>query len=430
MVKNQLFKLFPAFKAKNYRYYFIGQLISQIGSWLQIVAQGWLVLTLTNSAFLVGLVAAASTLPSFLFSLIGGVIVDRFDKTKLIIITQSLSMILAIALGVLTIFNLVTVWQIILLAFLLGIVNAIDMPARQAYVSELVEKEYIASAVALNAAIYNGGRVVGPSLAGLLIAWVNLGGAFIINGLTFIAAIIAQLFIIPILHKKPDIHPHPVTAIKEGLRYTWDHPYVRSLIILTAIVSIFGWSYMTILPVIAKNTFGVDASGLGYLFAATGAGAILATVVVSSYSNKFSPYVFIVGGIFMFAISLIAFSFVTTLIPAYIFLFFVGFGLLIAFSVINTQIQHSADHDFKGRVISVYLLMFVGLFPFGNFEIGFAAEHLGAQEALRIGGIIVLITIITFYFLRTKIKEAHENYLTMKEVDEGIGRVVRSSIEP
>lgn len=414
--KNFLLRIFPAMEVKNYRYYFVGQLISQIGTWLQIVAQGWLVLQLTKSPFLIGLVAAAATLPSLLFSLFGGVLVDRFDKKKLIIITQASSMVLATILGAMTILGTINVWQIIVLSFLLGVVNAVDMPARQAFVSEMVEKDKVPSAVALNAGIFNAARVVGPSVAGILIALVGVGGAFLLNAASYIAAIIVQFLIVPIVHKKPK-HSHPIKAIKEGLSYTWTHPVIKALIMLTAIVSIFGWSYTTLIPYMAETIFHQGAAGLGYLYAAAGLGALLAALLVSALAHKFSPNLFIIGGNIIFAVSLIAFSFVSNLYLAYFFLFLEGFGLLCAFAVINAQLQHLVEPHFKGRVLSVYLLTFVGFFPIGNFQIGLLSEHLGPQMAIRIGAVIVLLAAIVFFFAKGRVTRAHEEYISDKIID-------------
>lgn len=426
-MKKNIIKLFPALENKNYQYYFVGQLISQIGTWLQIVAQGWLVLTLTKSPFLLGVVAASGTLPSLLFSLFGGVIVDRFDKRKLIIVTNAASMFLALLLGVMTLLKIIDVTMIIILSFLLGVVNAVDMPARQAFVSEMVEHKYVPSAIALNASIYNAARVIGPSVAGLLIALVGIGGAFILNGLSYIAAVAVQFLIIPLVISQNIKHEHPLKALKEGVVYTWAHPVVRSLILLTAIVSIFGWSYTTVLPLIAEKVFGMGAAGLGYLFAASGIGALAATFFVSSSGQKYRTALFINGGLVIFALAMIVFSFTENIWLSYISLFFSGFGLLSTFSVINAKIQHLVEPQFRGRVISIYLLMFVGLFPLGNIEVGFLSELTTPQVAIRIGAVIVLLASIIGYLLIGKIKESHEEYLTRMEVDEGIREVIADS---
>jgi len=418
-------QLFPAFQSKNYRYYFLGQLVSQIGTWLQIVAQGWLVLTLTDSPVLIGAVAASLTLPSLLFSLFGGVIVDRFDKQKLIIFTNTGSMILAGLLGILTLIGVIEIWHIIVLSFLLGTINAIDMPARQAFVSEMVEKDKLASAIALNASIYNSARVIGPSVAGILIGVIGVGGAFLFNAITYIAAIAVQFVIVPMLHPRPT-PKHPLEEIRQGIVYTAGHPIIRSLIMLTAVVSIFGWSYTTILPLIAKNVYGQDATGLGYLFAAAGAGAVSATFFVSAYASRFKSSYFINGGIIIFAVAMIGFSYASDILIAYIALFFSGFGLLSAFSVINARIQHLVEPHVRGRVMSIYLLMFVGLFPVGNLQIGFLSELVGAQEAIRIGAVVVLIASIVGFLLKGRIIESHKEYVTKTELSRATNDVSTS----
>ena len=423
---NMILRAFPAFGSKNYRYYFLGQLISQIGSWLQIVAEGWLVLTLTNSVFMIGLVAACATLPSLLFSLFGGVIVDRFDKKKLMYVTQSCALVLALSVGTLTLLHLINVWEIAVFAFLLGAVSAIDNPARQAFVYEMVGPEKMSSAIALNSGMFNTARVIGPSLAGILIALIGVGGAYIVNATSYIAALIALYSIIPIMHKERE-NIHPIQAIKEGVSYTWSHPVIRSLIILTGVVSIFGWSYSTLMPYIARNIFHEGAAGLGYLYAAAGLGAVVATIFVSTFSEKINSLWFIIGGNTLFALSVIGFSFTNSVVPAYFFLFFSGVGLLAEFAVINARIQHLVENKFRGRVLSVYLLVFIGLFPVGNFQVGYFSEHLGVHVAVRIGAIIVLVAGVIGFFLRSKVASAQLEYLNKKEAIGGTREVMMDS---
>ena len=400
---------FPAFKSRNYRLYFSGQLISLTGTWLQIVAEGWLVLQLTNSAFWVGAVAAVATLPSLLFSLFGGVIVDRFPKKKILYFTQSSSMILALIYGLLTVFGFINVPLIMILGFLLGCVTAIDSPARQAYVIELVGRDYLTSAIALNAGMFNTARVIGPSIAGILIALVGSGGAFLLNSLSYIAVLIAlsQIKTIDLVQQN---HLHPLKAIKEGLVYAYKHPIIKNLLIFMSVISIFGWSYTTMLSVIAKNIFHVDAAGFGYLFAATGFGALTATAIVSAFSQKVSRNVFIFGGNILFTLSLIIFTFVKSYYLALPILFFTGLGLLLQFTTISTTIQHSVDNNIRGRVMSIYSLVFIGFGPIGNFQIGFLAEHLGPEIAIRVGAIIVFLFGIYLFTQRNRIEKAHKIY--------------------
>ena len=402
--KLHIFRIFPALQIRNYQLYFFGQLISLIGTWFQIVAQSWLVLQLTNSAFMVGLVAAIGALPILLFALFGGVIVDHFPKKTIIIITQAASMILAFILGTLTLLKIISIPEIIFLAFCLGVVNAIDYPARQAFVIEMVGKEVLASAVALNSGVFNAARVIGPSIAGLIIAFVGTGSAFILNGISFIAVIIALIFIQtkPTFSKK---NLHPIKAIKQSVAYAYAHPVIRSLLIFVAVVSIFGWSYMTILPFVAKNIFYLDAAGLGYLYSAIGLGALMATTLVSALSKNISPMIFIFGGNIIFAISLILFTFITYIPIVLLLLMFTGLGLIAQFSMINTTLQHTVSDEMRGRVMSLYVLMFSGLAPIGNFQIGLLAEKFGSEIAIRIGAIIVFIYGIYLMMQKNKIKE-------------------------
>ncbi|MBI2330190.1 MFS transporter [Candidatus Daviesbacteria bacterium] len=395
----KVFAVFPALQGRNYRLYFIGQLISMTGTWLQVVAQGWLVLKLTNSAFLIGLVAAVAALPTLFFSLFGGVVVDRFPKRKILIFTQGSSMVLAFILGLLAIFNIITLWEIMLLAFLLGLVTALDAPARQAFAVEMVGKQDLHSAISLNAGIFNGARVIGPSIAGFLIAIVGVGGAFIINGLSYIAVIIA-LLLMKVGSVTYQTHPNPLLAIKEGISYSLKHPIIRLFLIFTAVSSVFGWSYTTIMPYIAEHTFGLDAAGLGYLYAASGIGALAATFVVSGFAKKVNSLVFIVGGNTLFALGAILFSLTSNFYPALVFLFISGFGLLLQFAMMNTVIQSVVEDKYRGRVLSIYTLMFFGFAPLGNLQIGFFAEHFGTSFAIQLGAIITFLFGVLVYLNR------------------------------
>lgn len=385
-----------------------------IGTWLQIVAQGWLVLQLSNSAFMIGLVAALATAPALLFSLFGGVVVDRFPKKKLLFITQSLAMTFALTLGTLTLFNLITIPLICILAFCLGTVNAIDAPARQAFVSQLVTKDQLASAIALNSAVFNSGRVIGPGLAGILIAITGTGGAFIFNGLSYLAIIIALNFLKIEEHTvKSDLKP--IRAIREGLRYAYDHPVIRTLLILTGLNSIFAWSYSTIMPLIAREVFHTDAGGLGYLYTATGLGSLLATFLVGAYSKRLSALYFIVGGNTVFSLSLILFAHTSSLPVAMCLLFFTGLGLLCQSATMNTIIQGMVRNEFRGRVMSLYVLMFLGFAPLGNFLIGWLTDHLGIATAITINAIIIFIVGMILLGHKKNIAQAYRNYREIRE---------------
>ncbi|HVZ12798.1 MAG TPA: MFS transporter [Patescibacteria group bacterium] len=417
-MKDTVIRVFPAFRSRNFRLYFLGQSISLIGTWLQVVAEGWLVLTFTKSPFIIGFIAALATLPTLFFSLFGGVIVDHFSKRKILLFTQSASMILALIYGAMTVLKIINLTEIGILAFLLGVVNALDLPGRQAFTNEMVEKKDLSSAIAVNAGTFNGARVVGPSIAGILIGILGTGGAFIVNGLSYIAAIIALLSI-KVEEPAPKAFDNPIKSIKEGLDYSFSNPKIRSLLLFTSVVAIFGWSYTTLLPLIAQTTFHADATGLGYIFAAVGVGAVCAMVILSYYGKKIDHLKFIIFGNTLFTISLFAFTFVDKIIPAYILLFLSGFGLLLTFPTINTTLQHMVEDKIRGRVLSIYVVMFVGFFPIGNFEIGAVSEHFGPQNAIRIGMVVVFIAGLILYLARNKVEAQHKEYIEAASFNEG-----------
>ena len=400
---------FPALKYKNYRLYFVGQLVSFIGSWLQNVAQGWLVWQLSQSAFWVGTIAALNHIPILLFALFGGVIVDRVNRKKLIMLTQIAFMLLAFILGILTITKTVTIWHIALISFLTGIVVALDNPARQSFVVDIVGKEDLHSAVALNSSVFNGARIIGPAAAGVLIAIVGTGGAFIINGVSFLAVIFALLSMN--ISIKKDTRPiHPLKAIKEGIVYAWNHPVIKLLLCFAAVNSIFGWSYATIMPVIARQMLNQDAGGLGLLYTASGIGALVASVIVSIYGKKINKIFFILGGNMLFTFAIFSFSFTNSLISALPFLILAGFILLIQFSTVNTALQGMVEDKLRGRIMSLYTLVFIGLSPLGSLQVGFLADSFGPGFAIRFGAFIVFLTGIALFMFKDKIRKDYSNY--------------------
>ena len=401
---------FPALQSRNYRFYFAGQFISLVGMWLQIVAQGWLIWELTNSALALGIISAIGSLPVLLFSLVGGVIVDRFPKKRILMLTQISSMILALTLGILTLAHLISIWQIAILAFLLGVVNAVDAPARQSFVIEMINKKtHLTSAIALNSGIFNGARVIGPSIAGFLIAVAGVGWAFIFNGLSYIAVISAFLFM-RIKETVDQARPHPILAIKEGVSYATKHPLIKVLLIFTGVASVFGWSYATIMPLVAETIFHQGAVGLSYLYTAAGAGALLGVVVVSTMSHKMNPLLFISGGNAVFTAGIMAFTFTVNFPLALVFIFIASLGLLSQFSMMNITIQKAVLQKYRGRVMSLHTLMFLGLSPLGSFQIGFFTEHFGPGFAIRLGAAISFLVALIILKNRKKIERTYNAY--------------------
>jgi MFS family permease len=409
-LREKVLDAFPAFRSRNFRLYFIGQIISMVGTWLQMVAQGWLVLEMTGSAFWVGVTAATSTIPTLFLSLIGGVIVDRYPRRTILLWTQSISMTLAFILGTFTLTGHITIPVILVLAFLLGCVGAVATPAIQAFLSEMVDRSQLHSAVALNASIFNASRVIGPAIAGLMISWIGTGGAFVANGLSYVAVIVALLAITTTAAPVRTANEHPLQSIRDGIAYTWEHPLIRTIVLFVAVVSIFGWSFMAMLPVVAKRTFGLGASGMGILFSAFGLGSLAATFFVSMMSGRIRASAMVVGGISTFTFALIAFTFATNVPVALFFLFISGFGMLSAFATMTATVQRLVEDRYRGRVMSIYLMVLMGLMPLGNLQIGYLSEHFGTAIAIRAGTVVTIIATIFLIMSRKQIGDAWDEY--------------------
>uniref|UniRef100_Q3AP17 Transporter, putative n=1 Tax=Chlorobium chlorochromatii (strain CaD3) TaxID=340177 RepID=Q3AP17_CHLCH len=390
-ITRSLLKAFPAFANPDFRRYFPGQVISMIGTWMQMVAQGWLVYELTGSAFDVGMAAAATTFPTLFLSLFGGLLVDRYPRRTILFWTQSSAMLLAFILGIVTMTGTVTMGIILLLSFLLGCVNAINVPALQAFLSEIVRRDHLPSAIAMNSAIYNSSRVIGPALAGWLIAYSGAGIAFIVNGFSFFAVLLS-LFTMKTKRRAPTvIESNPLLAIREGVLYAWNHKLIRLCIYYIAIVSVFSWAYVSMLPVIAKQRFGMDASGMGSLFGISGIGSVMGTIMVSMLANKIQPLRFIAIGSLIFAVALLGFTLTENLPLAMVGLFFAGFGLVAAVSTLSATIQGAVEDRFRGRVMSLYMMIFMGFMPLGNVTIGYLSDLFGTGFAIQLNCIVTII---------------------------------------
>ncbi|HSW96528.1 MAG TPA: MFS transporter [Candidatus Saccharimonadales bacterium] len=379
----KIYKQFPALQYKNYRLYFFGQLVSFTGSWLHGVAHGWLVYQLTHSPFWLGAVSAISALPVLVLSLYGGFLVDRVNRKKLLLCTQTASLILAFILGILTITHMITLPILFALTLLAGIANAIDNPTTQAFVVDVVGKEDLPSAVGLNATMFNTGKVLGPATAGFLIALVGVGNIFLINAASFLAILVSLYFIE--VHMKVSYvkEQNPIGAIKEGLIYAFSHPLLLPLLLTAAIGAIFCFSQATIMPVIAETIFKQGTQGLGMLLSATGLGALIGSVYIGSHAKKISAAWRIAIGNIVFILSTMVFTFITNVELASICLFFSGLGLTLQFSSVYSSIQKLVKEEFRGRVSSIYVLLFIGLSPLGNLLIGSMTSWIGPQLAIR-----------------------------------------------
>lgn len=383
--------MFSSLKVRNFRIYWFGMLVSLIGTWIQAVAQSWLVFELTNSALLLGVVGFISSIPIFLFSLFGGVLADRMNKRNILIATQSAFMLLAFLLAVLTQMKLITPWQIMLIAGLNGLVMAFDAPSRQAVVVELVGKENLFNAIALNSVAFNSSRVIGPAFAGVLVAYIGMSGCFYINGISFLAVIIA-LFLIRI--NKDFTNNKNNTAlrdIKDGLIFIKDNRPILVLITMVGMVSLFGVSYVILMPIFANNVLKVGVKGLGVLMSSSGFGALVGALILARLGDFKYKGKFLMLSCMVFSISLILFSLSKIYLLSLFTLVFIGGASVAAIALINTILQTEVPDLFRGRVMSIFMLTFAGIMPFGNLISGSLASALGVSFTIMISGIICAV---------------------------------------
>jgi MFS family permease len=391
-----------AFRHRNYRLFFSGQLVSLVGTWMQTVAQAWLVLQLTGDPFLLGLVAAMQFLPVMVLGLFGGLIADALPKRPTLIVTQIVQMILAFVLFGLTATGRVEVWQIIILALLLGATNAVDMPTRQSFVVEMVGRSDVANAVALNSAVFNTARIVGPAVAGLTIGAFDISIAFLINGLSFLAVIVAYAMMRDEELASPPVlsRPHSVREVgrtlAEGIRYVRRTDLVLLATVIVGMVSLFGMNFGVIIPALAHDVLHTDATGFGFLMAASGIGSLVAALSIA-FSGRSTP-AFIAAGAFLLGIAEIAAAMIHVYPLALIAMAVVGFGAIGMAATANTVIQLAVPNELRGRVMSVYTTVFVGSSPLGGLLMGWIASRFGVEVSLAVGGVAcVVLGLIAFW---------------------------------
>jgi MFS family permease len=383
---------FRAMRHRNFRLFFGGQLVSLSGTWMQTVAQSWLVLKLSNSAMMLGVVAFASYVPILLVALFAGVVIDHVDRRRLIIVAQVLQMLSALVLAALTWAGAVRVEHVIILAAFSGLVSAFDLPARQAFVVEMVGKEDLPNAIALNSMIFNGARTIGPAVAGLLIAVTGTAMCFFLNGVSFLA-VIWCLFAMEIARRPdtPALGGKVLHRLYEGLTYVWQHQPTRMMLVVVAINSGFGITYTVLIPVFARDVLKVGANGYGFLMAAQGVGAVLGAVYLASRSET-GPALrhTLTAGLFCTAFATIIFGLSRNVPLSMLSQLIVGAGIINYMAGTNTMLQLSVSDELRGRVMSIYTLSFIGLAPLGSLEVGFVGEHLSPEVAVIICGVISL----------------------------------------
>jgi MFS family permease len=396
---------FRALKHRNFQLFVIGQLISLIGTWMQNTAQQWLVYKLTGSAALLGIFGFASQVPMLALAWMGGYVGDRYNRHRGVITTQTLSMILAFVLAALTLTHHIKTWHLIFIAFLLGIVNAFDVPIRQAFFVHMVGKDDLPNAIALNSSIFNGARVVGPAIAGFTIVLVGEGWCFFLNALSFVAVIIALLMMRVERTPSKGAGESPVRAFIEGFRFAMSDVPIRSALFLLSLLSLFGLQYTVFLPIYASDILHGGATTLGLLMSAAGVGAVLGALQFAARTEYKGLARWIASTCTACGLSLLVLSFATSFWLCSIVMFIVGFAATSQMAATNTIIQQRVPDEMRSRLMAVYATLFMGVMPVGALAAGFVAHHIGTPHTVLLFGLAVLAGCTVFIVrVLTKVK--------------------------
>jgi MFS family permease len=385
-----------ALQYRNFQLFFGGQFISLIGTWMQNVAQAWLVYRLTGSSVLLGAIGFSSQIPVFLLSPVGGIVADRSQRRRIVVATQTSAMLLAFALAALTLTGHVRVWHIFVLSAALGCVNAFDIPARQSFIVEMVGKADLMNAIALNSSMFNASRVLGPAIAGLLVAYIGEGWCFFANGASYIA-VIAGLLAMQVPHRNiPAQTESPIDNIKEGFRWVVHNRAVHALLLLLGVVSLAGMPYTVLMPIFADRILHGGAKALGALMGATGIGALVGALILASRTQLKGLNRWVGTSGLAFGALLVAFGYSRSYPLSLVLLVFVGFAVMIENGSSNTLIQSMVPDHLRGRVMSLYSMMFMGMAPIGSLMSGAIADGLGAPVAVALGGILCVLCAAVF----------------------------------
>ena len=379
---------FRSLRNRNFKLYVSGQLVSVVGTAMQQVAQSWLVYDLTGSGTALGVIMALQFLPMLLFGAWGGLLADRLDKRRLLIATQGASGALAVVLWALVATGTVELWMVFALAFLLGCVSALDMPTRQAFVMEMVGRDDTSNAVALNSATFNSGRLLGPAVAGVIIAGLGVALCFLINGLSYIGPIIALRAM-----RTDELVPMPRAPrapgqVREGLRYTWHTPALRTPLLLVTVVGTFGFNFIVVLPLLADESFGGGPRLFGFLTSLMGLGSLLGALATARRQQPTRTV--LVGGAAAFGAAATLVALAPDVVTAAVLLVAVGVAMMVFLATANSTLQLASDPSMRGRVMALYGLVFLGSTPVGGPIIGWVAEHWGARAGLVLGGLASL----------------------------------------
>lgn len=424
----QFRNILRALRSRNYRLFFFGQGVSLIGTWMTRVATIWLVYRLTHSPLLLGAVGFASQIPAFLLAPFAGVLVDRLHLHRLLVITQILSMVQSSLLAVLALSGVISVWHILILSVFQGLVDAFDMPARQTFMVHMIErKEDLSNAIALNSSLVNGTRLIGPSLAGMLIAAKGEGVCFLADAVSYLAVIGSFLAMRVTIRKKETVPTPLLRELKEGVRYAFGFVPIKLILLLLALISLMGMPYAVLMPIFADQILGGGSHAMGFLMGASGFGALAGALYLASRRSVVGLGRMIPQAAAIFGISLMAFAQSRLFGLSLILIFLVGFGMMVEMAASNTLLQTIVDDDKRGRVMSFFSMAFLGMAPFGSLFAGSFASKIGAPNTLVLGGSVCILGAVWFARelprIREKIRPIYLRKGIIKEAISGIQAV-------
>jgi MFS family permease len=427
--------LFRALSYRNYRLFFFGQSVSLVGTWMQQVAMSWLVYRLTGSALLLGAVGFASQIPTFVVAPFAGVLADRANRQRLLIATQSVAMAQAFLLSYFVLSGTIQIWHIIVLSLLLGMVNGFDIPVRQSFVIDMVEEKHgLANAIALNSSMVNAARLVGPSVAGMLISALGEGACFLLNGVSYFAVLLS-LVLMRVAPRPPrEVRRSLLYELREGVSYVTSFAPIRAILMLMALMSLMGMPYSVLMPVFAKDVLHGGPHTFGFLMASSGVGSLIGTVYLASRRSVIGLGNLITLSCGLFGAGIACFALSQTQSVSLFFLLFAGFGAMVQVAASNTILQTIVDDDKRGRVMSFFTMSFMGMTPFGSLFAGAIAGRIGAPVTVQIGGVACLFGALAFSAslpsLREKVRPIYQRLGIIPEVASGIQTASEITVPP
>lgn len=423
--------IFRSLKYRNYRLFFTGQSISLIGTWMQRIALPWVVYDMTGSAFLLGVVGFAGQVPTFLLSPVAGVLTDRWNRYRVMVVTQVVSMAQAAALAALSFGGVLQVGHVVVLSIIFGCINAFDVPARHSFVTEMVENpDDLGNAIALNSMMFNGARLIGPSVAGVMLATAGEGVCFLLNAVSYIFVIVSLLLMRVKVKEQRSIKKNIMRELKDGLEYTFGFSPIRHIILLLGVISLMGASYQVLMPVFVREILGGESHTFGFLMAAAGSGALIGAFYLASRNTVVMLDRLIPATAALMAAGLIGLSLTRSFAVSVILMTIIGLGAMINTASSNTILQTITDDDKRGRVMSFYSMAIMGTAPFGSLLAGWLAKTVSTQGAILTGGISCLLAAMLFYRRLPELKRSADNIYARKGIIPQVAKGIQEGSDP